>query len=131
MTTVRSGAADASRPESVTPAPPRRSGVILAVLCSAQIILAVDVTVVNVANASIERALGFTSANLQWTITAYALTFGGFLLLGGRMADLFGRRRLFIWGVSGFAFASLGAGAAHNSVELIAARAAQGLCAAV
>jgi len=131
MKTARPGATEVSGPAPVVAAPPRRSGVILAVLCSAQIILAVDVTVVNVANASIERALGFTSANLQWTITAYALTFGGFLLLGGRMADLFGRRRLFIWGVSAFALASLGAGVAHNAVELIAARAAQGLCAAV
>src|SRR5271156_3521373 len=100
---------------------PPRAGIVLAVLCSAQVILAVDVTVVNVANATIERALGFTSANLQWTITAYALTFGGFLLLGGRVADLFGRRQLFITGIAGFALASLGGGVAHNSVELISA----------
>jgi len=108
-----------------------RLTVLLIVLCSAQLVLAVDVTVVNVANASIERALHFNAANLQWTITAYALTFGGFLLLGGRMADLFGRRRLFIAGLAGFAITSLGAGSSQNTVELIGCRAAQGLCAAI
>ncbi|HVB06768.1 MAG TPA: MFS transporter [Acidimicrobiales bacterium] len=112
-------------------AAPSHRGLILAVLCSAQVILAVDVTVVNVASSSIERALGFTAANLEWTITAYSLTFGGFLLLGGRMSDLYGRRRLFLLGIGAFALASLGAGLAENSAELIGARAAQGLCAAV
>jgi EmrB/QacA subfamily drug resistance transporter len=108
-----------------------RLTVLLIVLCSAQLILAVDVTVVNVANASIERALHFNAGNLQWTITAYALTFGGFLLLGGRMADLFGRRRLFIAGLAAFAITSLGAGSSQNTVELIGCRAAQGFCAAI
>ena len=109
-----------------------RLTVLLIVLCSAQLILAVDVTVVNVANASIERALGFTSANLQWTITAYALTFGGFLLLGGRMADLFGRRRLLIVGLAGVRYPPhSGAGSSQNTVELIGCRAAQGFCAAI
>jgi EmrB/QacA subfamily drug resistance transporter len=122
-------AASRSHPEST-----ERSGrltVLLIVLCSAQLILAVDVTVVNVANASIERALHFNAGNLQWTITAYALTFGGFLLLGGRMADLFGRRRLFIAGLAAFAITSLGAGSSQNTVELIGCRAAQGFCAAI
>jgi EmrB/QacA subfamily drug resistance transporter len=105
--------------------------VLLIVLCSAQLVLAVDVTVVNVANASIERALHFNAGNLQWTVTAYSLTFGGFLLLGGRMADLFGRRRLFIGGLAGFAITSLGAGSSQNTVELISCRALQGLCAAI
>jgi EmrB/QacA subfamily drug resistance transporter len=106
-------------------------GLILAILCSAQVILAVDVTAVNVANSTIERVLGFTSANLEWTVTAYALTFGGFLLLGGRMSDLYGRRRLFMVAICGFALASLGAGLSANTVEFIVCRAAQGLCAAV
>jgi EmrB/QacA subfamily drug resistance transporter len=110
---------------------PRRPNLLLLILCSAQLVLAVDVTVVNVANASIERALGFNSGNLQWTVTAYSLTFGGFLLLGGRMSDLFGRRRLFIMGISGFAITSLCAGSSQNTTELIASRAAQGFCAAV
>jgi EmrB/QacA subfamily drug resistance transporter len=110
---------------------PRFGGLLLAIMCSAQLVLAIDFNVVNIANASIERALHFNSGNLQWTITAYALTFGGFLLLGGRMADLFGRRRLFMWGVIGFALTSLCAGCSQNSTELIASRAAQGLCAAL
>jgi EmrB/QacA subfamily drug resistance transporter len=110
---------------------PRFGGLLLAIMCSAQLVLAIDINVVNIANASIERDLHFNSGNLQWTITAYALTFGGFLLLGGRMADLFGRRRLFMLGVIGFAITSLCAGSSQNTTELIASRAAQGLCAAV
>lgn len=112
-------------------AEPRRANLLLLILCSAQLVLAVDVTVVNVANASIERALGFNSGNLQWTVTAYSLTFGGFLLLGGRMADLFGRRKLFVVSVTGFAITSICAGSSQNTTELIASRAAQGFCAAV
>lgn len=104
---------------------------ILAVLCSSQLLLSVDVTIVAVANPSIEKGLGFTAGSLQWTLTAYALTFGGFLLLGGRMADLFGRRRLFVIGTTGFALTSLAAAAAQTPVQLIAARAGQGLFAAV
>jgi len=128
----------AARQDSMTPADadessrgPRFGGLLLAIMCSAQLVLAIDINVVNIANATIERALHFNSGNLQWTITAYALTFGGFLLLGGRMADLFGRRRLFMWGVIGFAVTSLCAGCSQNPTELIASRAAQGLCAAL
>ena len=113
------------------PRGPRFGGLLLAIMCSAQLVLAIDINVVNIANASIERALHFNSGNLQWTITAYTLTFGGFLLLGGRMADLFGRRRLFMLGVIGFAIASLCAGSSQNTTELIVSRVAQGLCAAV
>lgn len=119
------------------PAPPadgvtvRRPGLIILVLCSAQLILAVDVTIVNVANASIQRALGFTAGNLVWTVSAYSLTFGGFLLLGGRLADLVPRRRLLIIGVGGFALASIGAGSSQTTAELISCRLAQGLFAAV
>src|SRR5580692_10445064 len=112
-----------ARQDSMKPAesigasgPPRFAGLLLAIMCSAQLVLAIDFNVVNIANASIERALHFNSGNLQWTITAYALTFGGFLLLGGRMADLFGRRRLFIVGLAGFAITSLGAGSSQNTV---------------
>src|SRR6204780_4809816 len=125
---MRSGARqDSTKPAGAVEASeaPRFGGLLLAIMCSAQLVLAIDFNVVNIANASIERALHFNSGNLQWTITAYALTFGGFLLLGGRMADLFGRRRLFMWGVIGFAFTSLCAGASQNSTELIASRAAQ------
>jgi EmrB/QacA subfamily drug resistance transporter len=109
----------------------RHPNAILAVLCFSQLLLAVDVTIVAVANPSIETGLGFTGGSLQWTLTAYALTYGGFLLLGGRMADLFGRRRLFVIGTVGFTVASLAAAAAQSPVQLIAARAGQGLFAAV
>jgi EmrB/QacA subfamily drug resistance transporter len=101
------------------------------VLCCAQLVLAVDVTIVNVANASIERSLGFTNANIVWTVSAYALTFGGFLMLGGRLADMVPRRPLFIGGVAAFAVASIGAGSARTTKELIACRLVQGACAAV
>lgn len=109
----------------------RHATTVLVLLCTAQMLLSIDFTVVNVANASIERALGFTSANLQWTLTTYALTYGGFLLLGGRLADLFGRKRLFITGITAFACASIAAGASQNTVEFLSARAAQGFCAAL
>jgi EmrB/QacA subfamily drug resistance transporter len=109
----------------------RHGWVLLSVVCSAQLILAVDVTIVNVANASIERALGFTTDNLQWTVSAYALAFGGFLLVGGRIADMWSRRRLFICGVLAFAVASVAAGSSQTMPELIVSRLAQGLCAAV
>jgi EmrB/QacA subfamily drug resistance transporter len=111
--------------------PVRRPYVVLAVLCSSQLLLSIDVTIVAVANPSIETALGFTGASLQWTLTAYALTFGGFLLLGGRMADLYGRRRLFVIGTAGFTLTSLAAGLAQTPVQLIAGRAGQGLFAAI
>lgn len=107
------------------------SGAILALLCCAQLMLGLDVTIVTVANPAIQRALGFTTQDLQWTVTAYSLTIGGFLLLGGRLSDLFGRRRLFIIGISAFTAASLVAGVAQTVPELILARAIQGLSGAV
>jgi EmrB/QacA subfamily drug resistance transporter len=93
--------------------------------------LGLDISIVFVANPSIEHALSFTPANLQWTVTAYALTFGGFLLLGGRIADLYGRRRSFVIGMAGFTLASIAAGVSQSSTELIISRAAQGLFAAI
>ena len=86
-----------------------------------------DATVVNVALPSIQRDLGFSAANLQWVINGYTLVFGGFLLLGGRAGDLFGRRRLFLAGVAIFSFASLLNGLATSDTWLVAARALQGL----
>jgi EmrB/QacA subfamily drug resistance transporter len=94
-------------------------------------VLAIDVTIVTIANPDIEKSLGFTAATLQWTLTAYALTFGGFLLLGGRLTDLYGRRRLFVAGMACFTVASLGAASSLSPIELVACRAAQGLAAAV
>ena len=108
-----------------------RAGPILAVLCASQLVLAVDLTIVAVANPSIQRGLGFADAQLQWNVTAYALTFGGFLLLGGRMADLYGRRRLYLVGLTGFTLASIAAAGAQSPVQLIAARGGQGLFAAL
>src|SRR5215213_239735 len=87
-----------------------------------------DATIVNVALPAIQQSLGFTSqSQLQWIVTAYALAFGGFLLLGGRMADLFGRRKVFLAGVVVFAIASLLGGLAQDPTQIIVFRALQGL----
>jgi EmrB/QacA subfamily drug resistance transporter len=90
-----------------------------------------DVSIVNVALPSIQRDLHFSQADLQWILSAYALTFGGFLLLGGRAADLLGRRRVFMFGVGLFTLASLACGLSNSEGALIAARAVQGLGAAI
>src|SRR3984893_16878781 len=103
----------------------------LAVVCAAFFMTILDVSIVNVALPSIGRSLNFSRDNLQWVITAYAITFGGFLLLGGRAADLFGRRRTFLVGVVVFTAASFVCGLASSEAVLIAARAVQGLGAAI
>jgi EmrB/QacA subfamily drug resistance transporter len=90
-----------------------------------------DIAIVNVALPSMNRELHFATGGLQWVITAYTLTFGGFLLLGGRAADLFGRRKIFIAAVSFFALFSLLCGLAQNDIQIIIARALQGLAAAI
>ena len=102
-----------------------------AVLAVAYFMTIVDLTIVNVSLPTIGRALHFSEANLQWVVTAYAITFGGFLLLGGRAADLLGRRRILLVGLAVFTAASLGAGLARNDVLLIALRGLQGFGAAV
>lgn len=103
-------------------------GLALAVLAAAQFMVILDATIVNVALPAIQKTLGFTTdSQLQWVVTAYALAFGGFLLLGGRLADLFGRRRIFLTGVILFAVASLVAGIAQNPGQLIVFRALQGI----
>jgi EmrB/QacA subfamily drug resistance transporter len=102
----------------------------LALLCSAFFMVILDVAIVNVALPSIQADLAFSPKNLQWVVSAYALTFGGLLLLGGRAADLLGRRRVFVGGVAVFALASLLAGLTPNGALLIAARAMQGIGAA-
>jgi EmrB/QacA subfamily drug resistance transporter len=104
--------------------------IVLALLALAQFMVILDVSIVNVALPSIAKDLHFSPNNLQWVITAYTLTFGGFLLLGGRAADLFGRRRIFITAVFFFALMSLFCGLAHSEGQLIVARALQGLAAA-
>jgi EmrB/QacA subfamily drug resistance transporter len=104
---------------------------ILAVVATAFFMTILDVSIVNVALPSIARSLHFSQANLQWVITAYAITFGGFLLLGGRAADLLGRRAVFIVGVALFTIASLVCGLAQSEGMLIASRAVQGLGGAI
>jgi EmrB/QacA subfamily drug resistance transporter len=103
----------------------------LALLCVVQFMVVLDIAIVNVALPSIKIDLGFSQGDLQWVISAYALVFGGFLLLGGRAADMLGRRRVFLAGIAVFTVASLLAGLAWSEPSLIGARAFQGLGAAI
>jgi EmrB/QacA subfamily drug resistance transporter len=100
---------------------------VLAVIAVAQLMVVLDATVVNIALPSAQKALGFSDGNRQWIVTAYSLAFGSLLLLGGRLADLIGRRLVFLVGVAGFAGASALAGAAGNFEVLVTGRALQGL----
>jgi EmrB/QacA subfamily drug resistance transporter len=109
----------------------RRKWYGLALLLLVQFMVVLDIAIVNVALPSIQTDLGFSQENLQWVISAYALFFGGFLLLGGRAADLLGRRRLFMAGIVVFTLASLLSGFAWSEASLIGARALQGLGAAI
>jgi EmrB/QacA subfamily drug resistance transporter len=109
----------------------RRKWFALALLSAVQFMVVLDIAIVNVALPSIQTDLGFSQENLQWVISAYALVFGGVLLLGGRAADLLGRRRIFLVGIVLFTVSSLLAGLAWSEASLIAARAFQGLGAAV
>ena len=104
---------------------------ILALCCLAQFMVVLDVAIVNVALPSIRRDLGFSAVDLQWIVNAYTLTFAGFLLLGGRAADLLGARRVLIAGLALFGLASLAGGLSEGQTELVAARAVQGLGGAV
>jgi EmrB/QacA subfamily drug resistance transporter len=103
----------------------------LIVLCLGDLMIVLDVTIVGVALPSIREDLGFSKTSLAWVVNAYLLTFGGFLLLGGRLGDLFGHRRLFLIGISLFTLASLGCGLATSQEVLVGARAVQGLGGAV
>jgi MFS family permease len=109
----------------------RRSTLTLVICCVAQFMVILDVSIVNVALPSISADLGFTPATLAWVVNAYTLAFAGFLLLGGRAADLLGRREFFAGGLALFALASLAGGLAQDELTLVAARAAQGLGGAV
>src|ERR671932_1309690 len=113
------------------PVPNPRPWLTLAVVGAAFFMTVLDVAIVNVAIPSIQRDLNIREETVQWVITAYAITFGGFLLLGGRMADLLGRRRIFVGGLILFTLASLVCGLASSAGVLIAARAVQGLGAAI
>ena len=103
----------------------------LYMLCAGELMIVLDTTVVNVALPSIQADLGFTEAALVWVVNAYMVTYGGFLLLGGRLGDLYGQRRLFLLGTVLFTLASLACGLAPSKEMLIAARAVQGLGGAV
>ena len=109
----------------------RAKNLALALLAMAQFVVVLDASIVNVALPSIGEDLDFAQGDLSWVINSYTLFFGGFLLLGGRLADLLGRRRMFIWGMWLFAAASLVGGLAQSDIWLIAARAVQGLGAAL
>jgi EmrB/QacA subfamily drug resistance transporter len=109
----------------------RRLGLALLVIATAQLMVVLDATIVNVALPHIQRALGFSGSGLEWVVNAYALAFGGLLLLGGRAGDLLGRRRMFITGLLLFSAASLAGGFATSQGWLLAARAVQGVGAAV
>ena len=103
----------------------------LYVLCLGDLMIVLDGTIVNVALPSIRDDLGFSQTSLAWVVNAYLLTFGGFLLLGGRLGDLFGHRRLFLGGIALFTFASLACGVANSQEFLVIARAVQGIGGAV
>ena len=109
----------------------RHLGATLLLACLAQFMVILDVSVVNVALPSIRHGLGFSEVDLQWVVNAYTVTFAGFLLLGGRAADLLGRRRVFVGGLVLFGLASLAGGLADSQLQLIVARAVQGLGGAV
>jgi MFS family permease len=104
----------------------RRRWIVLMVLCFGDLMIVLDTTIVNVALPSIRDGLGFSQASLAWVVNAYLLTFGGFLLLGGRLGDLFGHRRLFLIGLSIFTLASLACGLSTTKELLVASRAVQG-----
>src|SRR5881227_3728776 len=103
----------------------------LYVLCLGSLMIVLDMTVVNVALPSIRQDLGFSESSLAWVINAYLLTYGGCLLLGGRLGDLFGHRRLFLVGLAVFTASSLVCGLSTHKTELIAARSVQGIGGAV
>src|SRR4051812_30121248 len=121
----------ASSPEAASFLRTGRGTLTLALLLLVQFLDFLDVSIVNVALPSIKQELGFSEQSLQWVVSGYVLTYGGFLLLGGRAADLFGRRRILVGGLTLFALASLVGGAAHSEELLVAARLAQGIGAAM
>ncbi len=118
-------------PQAVAPPPSTRSRWLLVVCCVAQFLVILDLSIVNVALPRIQTDLGFSSPALQWVVDAYAITFAGFLMLGGRAADHFGQRRIFVAGLALFGVASLAGGLAPDQITLVAARALQGFAGAL
>ena len=109
----------------------RLGALTLVLLCAVQFLDIADSAIVNVALPSIQHSLGFSQQNLQWVASGYILTYGGFLLLGGRLGDLLGRRRMLLTGLAVFAVSSLAAGLANSAGLLVAARLVQGIGAAL
>jgi len=129
VTTAPASTSHVARTGDPTTHPHRRLALVL--ICAVQMMVILDGTIVNIALPSIQRQLHFTATGLEWVIAAYALAFGGLLLLGGRSGDLFGRRRMFVVGVGIFTAASLIGGLATDPAWLIAARVAQGVGGAI
>ncbi|MEU2581955.1 DHA2 family efflux MFS transporter permease subunit [Streptomyces avermitilis] len=129
MTSMLRAAAEDSRTTTSRAAPP--AWVVVALACAGQFLVVLDVSVVNVALPSMRADLGLSAPGLQWVVNAYAIAFAGFMLLGGRAGDLYGRNRTFLAGLALFTLASLGGGLAQEGWELLVARAVQGLGAAV
>src|SRR5919199_1076938 len=119
------------RTDSMTIENTRTRWFALYVLCLASLMIVLDVTIVNVALPSIRTDLGFSETSLAWVVNGYLLTYGGFLLLGGRLGDIFGHRRLFLAGITLFTLASLACGLAEAKWFLLTARGVQGLGGAV
>ena len=120
-----------STASGAVPVPRRAPTLLLILVCMAQFMIVLDVSIVNVALPSIRNDLGFTTTGLQWVVNAYTLTFAGFLMLGGRAADLLGRRRMFLLGTAAFSIASLLCATTSSQGLLIGARALQGIAGAV
>src|SRR6185437_8855150 len=118
-------------PPMTGPATDRHRWLALVIVCLGDLMIVLDVTIVGVALPSIRADLGFSENSLAWVANAYLLTFGGFLLLAGRLGDLFGHRRLFLIGIVIFTLASLGAGLAASQAQLVGFRAVQGLAGAI
>ncbi|GDY73710.1 hypothetical protein SAV31267_031950 [Streptomyces avermitilis] len=126
---LRAAATEDSRTTTSRAAPP--AWVVVALACAGQFLVVLDVSVVNVALPSMRADLGLSAPGLQWVVNAYAIAFAGFMLLGGRAGDLYGRNRTFLAGLALFTLASLGGGLAQEGWQLLVARAVQGLGAAV
>jgi EmrB/QacA subfamily drug resistance transporter len=128
---AQSGTERAAAPGATAGGGNRRLGLALLVIATAQLMVVLDATIVNVALPHIQQALGFSGSGLEWVVNAYAVTFGGLLLLGGRAGDIFGRRRVFVFGLLLFSGASLLGGFATSEWWLLTARAVQGAGGAV
>ncbi|HEV2427646.1 MAG TPA: MFS transporter [Acidimicrobiales bacterium] len=122
---------DTQPPGAAKPVRPAPDWVVLTIACIAQFMVVLDVSIVNVALPSMQRDLHFSFSSAEWVVNAYVLTFAGFLMLGGRAADIFGRRRVYLAGMALFVIASFGAGFSSSGTQLISIRAIQGLAGAI